>query len=138
LPHYFVGLVAEALNSRRRPVNGSRVLVLGLAYKANVDDDRESPSYRLMDLLKGKGAEVAYYDPHVPVIRVTREHPHWAGTKSVAWNRETVKSFDVILISTAHRAVNYGELAEWAECIVDTRNAMAAFHEKYPGKIWKA
>ena len=138
MPDYVVGRVAEALNSRRRPVNGSRVLVLGLAYKANVDDDRESPSYRLMDLLKGKGAEVAYYDPHVPAIRVTREHPHWAGTKSVAWNRETVKSFDVILISTAHRAVNYGELAEWAECIVDTRNAMAAFHEKYPGKIWKA
>ena len=138
MPDYVVGRVAEALNSRRRPVHGSRVLVLGLAYKANVDDDRESPSYRLMDLLKGKGAEVAYYDPHVPVIRVTREHPHWAGTKSVGWNRETVKSFDVILISTAHRAVNYGELAEWAECIVDTRNAMAAFHEKYPGKIWKA
>src|SRR3989454_1462123 len=138
MPDYVVGRVAEALNARKRAVNGSRVLVLGLAYKANVDDDRESPSYRLMDLLKGQGAEVAFYDPHVPVIRVTREHPHWAGTKSVAWNRETVKSFDVILISTAHRAVNYGELAEWAECIVDTRNAMAAFHEKYPGKIWKA
>src|SRR2546422_998415 len=127
MPDYVVGRVAEALNAHRRPVNGSRVLVLGLAYKANVDDDRESPSYRLMDLLKGQGAEVAFYDPHVPMIRLTREHPHWAGTKSVAWNRETVKSFDVILISTAHRAVNYGELAEWAECIVDTRNAMAAF-----------
>src|SRR5437867_11422227 len=132
MPDYVVGRVAEALDSRRRPVNGSRVLVLGLAYKANVDDDRESPSYRLMDLLKGKGAEVAYYDPHVPVIRVTREHPHWAGTKSVAWNRETVKSFDVILISTAHKAVHYGELAEWAECSVDTSNAIATFHEKYP------
>lgn len=138
MPDYVVGRVAEALNARRRPLNGSRVLVLGLAYKANVDDDRESPSYRLMDLLKGKGAEVAYYDPHVPVIRMTREHPHWAGTKSVAWNRETVKNFDVALISTAHKAVNYGELAEWAQCVVDTRNAMAAHHEKYPGKIWKA
>jgi UDP-N-acetyl-D-glucosamine dehydrogenase len=138
MPDYVVGRVAEALNARRRAVNGSRALVLGLAYKANVDDDRESPSYRLMDLLKGKGAEVAYYDPHVPVIRVTREHPHWAGTKSVAWNRETIKGFDVVLISTAHKAVNYGELANWAECIVDTRNAMAAYQEKYPGKIWKA
>ncbi len=138
MPAYVIERVTEALNARRRPIRGSRVLVLGLAYKANVEDDRESPSYRLMDLLKGQGAEVAYYDPHVPVLRLTREHPHWAGTKSVVWDRETVRSFDVVLISTAHKAVNYGELAEWAECIVDTRNAMAAFHEKYTGKIWKA
>src|SRR5215475_11140039 len=110
MPDYVIGRVAEALNARRRPVNGSRALVLGLAYKANVDDDRESPSYHLMDLLKGKGAEVAYYDPHVPVIRMTREHPHWAGTKSVPWNQETMESFDVVLISTAHKAVNYDEL----------------------------
>src|SRR5437667_5981796 len=83
MPDYVIGRVAEALNSRRRAVNGSRVLVLGLAYKADVDDDRESPSYRLMELLKGQGAEVAFYDPHVPMIRLTPEHPHWAGTKSV-------------------------------------------------------
>jgi len=138
MPDYVVGRVAEALNARHRAVNGSRVLVLGLAYKANVDDDRESPSYRLMDILKGQGAEVAYYDPHVPAIRLTREHAHWAGTKSAAWNRETVRGFDVVLISTAHKAINYEELAEWAECIVDTRNAMAAYQDRYPAKIWKA
>ena len=74
-------------------MNGSRVLILGLAYKPNVDDDRESPSYVLMDLLKARGAEVAYYDPYVPVIRPTREHPHWAGTRSVDWNRETLRKF---------------------------------------------
>ena len=108
------------------------------AYKANVDDDRESPSYRLMDILKGQGAEVAYYDPHVPAIRLTREHAHWAGTKSAAWNRETVRGYDVVLISTAHKAINYEELAEWAECIVDTRNATAAYQDRYPAKIWKA
>ena len=68
---------------------------MGLAYKANVDDDRESPSYLLMELLSERGAEVAYYDPHVPVIRPTREHPHWAGTKSVAWSRESIAHFDV-------------------------------------------
>src|SRR6185369_5299233 len=96
--------VAEALNARRKPINGSRALVLGLAYKANVDDDRESPSYHLMGLLKSQGAEVAYHDPHVPVIRPTREHPHWAGTKSVPWTREALASFDVVLISTAHKA----------------------------------
>ena len=125
MPQCVVTRVAETLNTRRKAVNGSRVLVLGLAYKENVDDDRESPSYHLMDLLKQNGAEVAYHDPHVPIIRPTREHPHWAGTKSAAWNRETVAGFDAVLISTAHKAVNYQELADWAQCIVDTRNAMA-------------
>ena len=137
MPQYVVTRVAEALNARRKAVNGSRVLVLGLAYKANVDDDRESPTYHLMELLKGQGAEVAYYDPHVPVIRPTREHPHWAGLESVAWNRETITSFDVALISTAHQAVNYQELADWSATIVDTRNAMAAIKVE-AGKVWKA
>ncbi len=138
MPDYVIRRVAEALNSRRRAVNGSRVLLVGVAYKANVDDDRESPSYRLMDLLKGQGAEVAYYDPHVPVIRPGREHSHWGGTRSVPWDRKTVSSFDLVLISTAHKAINYAELAEWAECIVDTRNAMAAQFERFAAKIWKA
>ena len=137
MPQFVLSRVAEALNARRKSVNGSRVLVLGLAYKANVDDDRESPSYHLMDLLKQKGAEVAYHDPHVPVIRPTREHPHWAGTKSVAWDRETLASFDVALISTAHKAVNYQQLADWSPCIVDTRNAMAAVKVD-AAKVWKA
>ena len=137
MPQYVVHRVAEALNARRKPVNGSRVLVVGLAYKANVDDERESPSYHLMDLLKQQGAEVAYHDPHVPVIRPTREHAHWAGMKSVSWDRETVAGFDAVLISTAHRAVNYEEMAEWAQCIVDTRNAMAN-NQADAGKVWKA
>src|SRR5207249_10851779 len=71
MPDYVIGRVAEALNSRRRAVNGSRVLVLGLAYKADVDDDRESPSYVLMEMLKERGANVAYYDPYIPVIGPT-------------------------------------------------------------------
>lgn len=137
MPQYVVSRVAEALNARRKSVNGSRILVLGLAYKADVDDDRESPSYHLLDMLKQQGAEVAYYDPHVPVIRMTREHPHWAGTKSVAWNRETISSFDLALISTAHKAVNYQQLAEWSPCIVDTRNAMAGLVVA-SGQVWKA
>jgi len=137
MPQFVVNRVAEALNGARKPLNGSRVLVLGLAYKPNVDDDRESPSYVLMDLLKHRGAEVAYHDPYVPVIRPTREHPHWAGTESVAWTQRTVESFDVVLIATNHASVNYQELADWARCIVDTRNAMA--HVKTPAhKVWKA
>ncbi|HXU78884.1 MAG TPA: nucleotide sugar dehydrogenase [Methylomirabilota bacterium] len=138
MPHYVAGRVAEALNSQKKAVNGSRVLVLGLAYKANVDDDRESPSYRLMDLLAEQGAEVAYFDPWVPVVRAGRDHAHWAGRKSVEWNRETIGSFDVVLITTAHDSVNYRELAQWARCIVDTRNVMAAWTKDHPQKIWKA
>ncbi len=137
MPSYVVSRTAEALNGQRKPVNGSCVLVLGLAYKPNVDDDRESPSYVLMDMLAERGADVAYYDPYVPVIRPTREHPHWAGTRSVAWDKETLRGFDAVIIATNHEAVNYQELAEWAPCIVDTRNAMANVTTK-PGQVWKA
>src|SRR5580658_7097297 len=83
MPLHVINRTAEALNAKRKAVNGSRVLILGLAYKPNVDDERESPSYALLNLLKERGAETAYYDPHVPIIRPTREHAHWAGARSV-------------------------------------------------------
>jgi UDP-N-acetyl-D-glucosamine dehydrogenase len=137
MPAYVVHHVADALNEQKKALNGSSILVLGLAYKPNVDDERESPSYILMQMLRGRGAQVAYHDPYVPVIRPTREHPHWAGTKSVEWTREVVESFDCVLIATNHACVNYQELADWAPCIVDTRNAMAAITTR-PGQVWKS
>jgi UDP-N-acetyl-D-glucosamine dehydrogenase len=137
MPEFVIHRIAEALNAVRKPVNGSRILILGLAYKPNVDDDRESPSYHLMDLLKHRHAWVDYHDPHIPVIRPSRDHADWAGTKSVPWNRETLASYDVVVIATAHRAINYSELAAWARCIVDTRNAMAAV-DVPKGRVWKA
>ncbi|MCS7089711.1 MAG: nucleotide sugar dehydrogenase [Verrucomicrobiota bacterium] len=137
MPEYVVHRVADALNDRGRAVKGSRILILGLAYKPNVDDDRESPSYVLMDLLHQRGAVVEYHDPYVPVIKPTREHPHWAGKRSVPWDEATIRSFDVVLISTNHACVNYGQLAEWAHCIVDTRNAMKGCATR-PGQVWKA
>ncbi|MBI2949097.1 MAG: nucleotide sugar dehydrogenase [Verrucomicrobia bacterium] len=137
MPEYVVNRVAEALNEQRKPVKGSKVLIIGLAYKPNVDDDRESPSYHLMDLLKKRGAQVAYYDPHVPLIRPSREHSDWAGSRSIAWNRETLSSFDAVLIATAHDAVNYEDLAAWAHCIVDTRNVMVEIKVK-ASQVWKA
>ena len=137
MPEHVVRCIADALNARNKPVNGSRVLILGLAYKPNVDDERESPSYALMDLLLERGADVAYYDPYVPVIKLTREHPQFAGRKSVEWNRATVENFDVVLIATNHSSVNYRELGDWARCIVDTRNAMAGVPVA-SGKVWKA
>jgi UDP-N-acetyl-D-glucosamine dehydrogenase len=137
MPDYVVNRVGEALNSWRKPLKGSKILILGLAYKPDVDDDRESASYRLLDKLREREADVAYHDPYVPVIGPTREHSHWAGTKSVIWNRDTIAGFDAVVIATAHRSVNYDELAEWAQCIVDTRNTMANITGA-GGKVWKA
>ncbi len=137
MPAHIVERVGEALNAARKSINGSNVLVLGLAYKPNVDDERESPSYRIMELLKHRGAQVAYHDPYVPIIRQTREHSQWAGTKSIPWKESVVRSFDAVVVATAHASVNYDELARWAHCIVDTRNAMATIGEAI-GKVWKA
>ena len=137
MPEKVVARVAAALASQKKTTRGAKILILGLAYKANVDDDRESPSYVLMDLLKARGAKVFYHDPHVPVIKPTRAHPHWAGTKSVKWGRKIISGFDAVLISTAHAAINFQQLADWSPLIVDTRNVMAGI--KAPaGKIWKA
>jgi len=137
MPEYVVRRVADALNDRSKAVKGSRILLLGLAYKANVDDDRESPTYVLMDLLSKRGAAVEYHDPYVPVIRPSREHGHWAGKRSVPWDRETIASFDAVLISTSHACVKYQELADWSSCIVDARNAMTGCVTR-PGQVWKA
>jgi UDP-N-acetyl-D-glucosamine dehydrogenase len=137
MPEYVVHRTAEALNEDRKSVKGSKILIIGLAYKADVDDERESPSYVLMEMLKRRGAQVAYYDPYVPVIRPTREHPHWAGVKSVSWDRRTIESYDLVLIATKHSCINYSELADWSRCIVDTRNAMAGIrHDSC--RVWKA
>ena len=90
-----------------------------------------------MELLSERGAEVEYHDPYVPVIKPTREHSKFAGNKSVPWECKIVERFDLVLIATNHACINYGELAQWARCIVDTRNAMSGI--ALPAdKIWKA
>lgn len=137
MPDLVVQRVSEALNEAGKAVRGSRVLILGLAYKPNVDDERESPSYVLMSLLTKRGAEVDYHDPYVPMIKPTREHPEFAGKQSVDWNQDNIASFDLVLIATNHASVNYQQLGKWARCIVDTRNAMAGIPLS-PNKLWKA
>jgi len=137
MPMYVIHRTQEALNAKKKAINGSKILLVGLAYKANVDDDRESPSYVLLDLLKARGAKVAYYDPHVPVIRPSREHGHWAGTKSVPWTARSIGGYDAVIISTNHKRTNNQQLANWAQVIVDTRNAMADVKVD-PKKVWKA
>lgn len=136
MPQFVIRKLAEALNTHRKPLNGSKILIVGLAYKANVDDDRESPSYILLERIKETGAEVAYYDPFIPVIKPSREHAHWAGTPSIQWNQQTIESFDAVLISTGHKNVDYDQLLEWSRLIIDTRNVFAA-HDGHP-KIVKA
>ncbi len=137
MPDYVILRLTEALNAQRKAMNGAKVLILGLSYKPDVDDDRESPSYILLDSLKKRGTEVAYHDPHVPVIRPSREHSHWAGVRSVEWSEPVLRGFDAVLIATNHKAVDYRDLAKWSPCIVDTRNAMAGI-ETRPGQVWKA
>src|SRR5437016_8714834 len=135
MPEHIVHAVADALNTQRKAIKVSKLLILGLAYKPNVDDERESPSYVLMKLLTKRGAVVEFYDPYVPVIKPTREHPQFAGRKSVQWHRATIENFDVVLIATNHSSVNYYELGQWARCIVDTRNAMARV-DGVSSKVW--
>jgi UDP-N-acetyl-D-glucosamine dehydrogenase len=137
MPTYVVHRVADALNEQQKAIKGSSILIIGLAYKPNVDDERESPSYFLMEMLSARGAKVSYHDPYVPVIKPTREHGHWAGTKSVEWNKKVVSSFDLTLIATHHACISYKELAEWSPCIIDTRNAMSSVSTR-PGQVWKA
>ena len=119
MPEWVIGKVVEGLNARGRPLKGSRVLVLGIAYKKNVDDMRESPAVHLMELLVARGAEVEYSDPHVPVFPRMREH-HF-DLKSVPLTPESIAARDVILLATNHEAFDYALIKAHANLIVDTR-----------------
>ena len=117
MPDFVVGKVAEALNDVGKPIKGSKILMLGLAYKGNVDDDRESPSYRLMEKLELMGAVMAYNDPYIPVIRHTREFSQFAGRKSAKING----NYDLILIATPHDEYRKIDFESFGIPVVDTR-----------------
>jgi UDP-N-acetyl-D-glucosamine dehydrogenase len=125
MPHHVVARVAEALD-RQAGLGLSRahVLVMGVAYKKNIDDMRESPSLRLIELLEERGARTDYHDPFVPVIPPTREHAALAGRRSVVLTDAAVAGYDAVLIATDHDAVDYPALAAAARLVVDTRNAL--------------
>ncbi len=123
MPHYVVNKVAGALNSIKRSVNGSRILIVGLAYKPDVADTRESPSLALIKLLLDQGAEVDYHDPFVPVVPRGVGHPGLEGQKSVAWERDVISAYHCVVVATAHRSIDFAQLETWSSCIVDTRNA---------------
>ena len=119
MPEWVVSKVAEALNDREKAVRGSRILVLGLAYKKDVDDTRESPSLEIMELLRAKGAEVAYSDPHVPVFPKLREH-HFDLT-SIPLTPASLADYDCIVIATDHKAFDYEAIQRHAKLVVDSR-----------------
>lgn len=126
MPRYVVGELARALNAQSgKGLKGAKVLILGLAYKSDVDDLRESPSLTLIDLIEAQGAHVDFHDPHIPVVPMTREHAELAGRASAPLDPASLASYDAVLISTDHAAVDYALVAEHAKLIVDTRNALA-------------
>jgi UDP-N-acetyl-D-glucosamine dehydrogenase len=124
MPRHVVDRLALALDARKgQGLNGSRILVAGIAYKKNVDDLRESPSLRIIELIEARGGRADYADPFIPVIPATREHAALAGRRSVAWNAETIAGYDAVLIATDHDGVDYALLGGHARLVIDTRNA---------------
>jgi UDP-N-acetyl-D-glucosamine dehydrogenase len=124
MPRYVVDRLAEALDRRcKRPLNGAKILLLGVAYKKNVEDVRESPAFKLIELLEKRGTEVAYYDPFVAQIPPTREHAALTGRRSVRWEPEAFRHYDAALICTDHDGVDYAALVAHVPLVVDTRNA---------------
>lgn len=119
MPDYVIGKIKSALNDRFKSVRGSKILVLGIAYKPNVDDMRESPSVFIMEKLRDLGAEISYSDPHVPIFPPMREHKF--DLRSVALSPEMLKQFDCVVLATDHAKFDYAQIAEHAELIIDSR-----------------
>lgn len=124
MPEYVLGKLVKALNDRRQALNGARVLVLGIAYKKNVDDMRESPSVEIMELLRAAGTDIAYSDPHVPVFPKMREHSF--DLCSIALTPETLESFDAVILATDHAKFDYAMIRQHARLIIDSRGVYRA------------
>jgi UDP-N-acetyl-D-glucosamine dehydrogenase len=125
MPAFVVSRVADALNDAGKPVRGSRVLLLGMAYKKDIDDPRESPGFELMDLLLKKGATVTYNDPHIPELPRMRHWPH-LHMKSSPLTPEFLGEQDCVLIATDHSAYDYPSIVSQSRLVIDTRNATKA------------
>ena len=126
MPKYVVEQVSQAIDHQYGVgLSRARILVVGIAYKKNVDDMRESPALVIIELLQGRGAMVDYYDPHVPIIPKTREHQKLAGKKSIQFDSNTIKSYTAVLIVTDHEIIDWSALGETAGLIIDTRNVVS-------------
>ena len=139
MPRYVVTRLMEALSDRGKPLKGAKILILGLAYKKNIDDPRESPSFELWELLKERGAVVSFHDPFIPFAPKMRHHPEVAGTPSTALTPQTLSSVDAVLIATNHDGIDYAALVQHAQLVVDTRNACVNVPEEIKqAKVVKA
>jgi len=136
MPHYVMQRLTLALNDHRKSVRGAKVLVIGLAYKPDIDDTRESPSFELIKLLGDLGAEVSYHDPLVPETRPVRKHD--LGMKSTPLTQANIAGFDCVLIATNHTNIDYAAIAKHSKLVVDTRNSMAPFAAETKGRVYKA
>ncbi len=124
MPRYVVGKLETALDRRlSMPLGSARILILGIAYKRDIADTRESPSFKLMKLLEERGAKVEFHDPHVPAIPATRAHPEFTGRQSMELKAEIIEVYDAILLVTDHEAIDYHLIARRGRLVIDTRNA---------------
>ena len=121
MPGFVIEKLADALNARRRSLNGARILVLGVAYKKNLDDTRESPALKLLELLQKKGAEVLYHDPYVPALKRSRQYDF--NLQSVALSRAELERADAVVIATDHTDLDYEMIVQASSLVIDTRNA---------------
>ena len=137
MPQFVVDRVIEALNSHSKPVKGSKIGILGIAYKKDVDDHRESPSFRLMELLIDRGAEVSYCDPHIPEVPVSMRSFNVPKLTGSDMSSEYLQSLDCVLVSTNHSCFDYQEILDHSKLVVDTRNAMGKLADP-DGKVFKA
>ncbi|MEM6314180.1 MAG: UDP binding domain-containing protein, partial [Planctomycetota bacterium] len=123
MPQFVVERTTLALNDHAKPVKGSRILILGLAYKPDVDDVRESPSFELIERFEALGAHVDYHDPHVPR---THEMRHYDVDKqSIAWSTDALATYDAVVVATNHQWYDPKQIADHAKLVVDTRNLLA-------------
>lgn len=139
MPKYVVSRLMESLSDAGKPLRAAKILLLGLAYKKNVDDPRESPTFAIWDLLRVRGADVTYHDPYIAVAPFMREHPDYEGIASVALDAPTLADADAVVICTAHDEVDYEFVVRHSSLVIDTRNACANVAEELKrGKVVKA
>lgn len=124
MPAYVIEKLRDALKAQGKTIKNSNILVVGLAYKADVNDDRESPSYVLMRKVEKEGGKAGYYDPYFKEIKSKRDYPEFEGRNSESWGFEAISKYDAAIISTAHSAVDHEQIAKWVGCVVDTRKAI--------------
>jgi len=122
MPYHVVDAIASALNKQKKSLNGSKLLILGVAYKKDVDDLRESPTLKIMQLLQERGAHMDYNDPYFPQLHRMR-HSNYEGMKSVPLSPQTLGSYDGVVIATDHTAYDYNSIVDSSKLVVDTRNA---------------